>query len=892
MSGDILLPLVNNVALLLAMGVLFDAFAFNEAKPSLPKRITSGLILGCIAIAIMSMPLSITSGVIIDTRSILLSVSGLFFGVIPTVIAASMAAVFRIMEGGQGTIAGLLIIMTSAGIGIYCYQWKQRLGHEVIKGYQLYLMGLTVHVSMMVCLLVLPYSTLGLLLSEITLPIIVIFPLATVLLGGLLSQQISRKKAEAALRESERTSNHARHRLEATFSAIPDLLFEMDIEGRYLACHASDPDDLVAKPEELIGKSVFDFIPLDEAQIIVEAIREADLKGISKGRQVTLQVGRGLREFELSVSRKHDDESSEHHFIVLSRDITERKRHERELHIAATAFDSQEGMLITDAEHRILRVNNAFTRVTGYEAEEAIGNTPAFLQSGKHSEDFYQTMMESLSKNNYWQGEVWNQRKSGEIYPQHLTITAVQTSAGEITNYVGAFTDITQRKQDEADIHQLAFYDSLTGLPNRRSLQERLDSALSSCRHTRQLGAVFFIDLDNFKNLNDTAGHDQGDKLLVEVANRLNSCVRNADMVARLGGDEFIVILENLGVDESNVLAQVKDIVAKVILTIQAPLTIGTQAYHPTCSIGIALFSEKDFSDEVMKRSDMAMYQAKSSGKNTYRFFDPVAEEALCSLARMDADLRFALSNQQLELHYQPQYRCQTLIGAEALLRWKHPDRGMVSPAEFIPLAEDTGLILPIGEWVIRQACKQLQQWQERPETAELFIAVNVSARQFCQDNFVESVRQLLNTYGVSAEKLKLELTESLVLMDVEDTIQKMQALRSYGIRFALDDFGTGYSSLSHLKRLPLDQIKIDRSFIRDVPEDQDDSEIVQAIIAMGQNLGLNVLAEGVETDEQLAFLTELDCLDIQGFLLGRPSSIDKFETTYIPANMSRLGMA
>ncbi|WP_299183901.1 EAL domain-containing protein [uncultured Neptuniibacter sp.] len=878
MTSGIIFTLVNNVALLLAMGVLYDAFSFHQGRPSPVKKLLTGIFIGLIGISLMSVPLSLVSGVIIDARSILLFISGLFFGLIPTITAVVMTVGFRVVEGGQGVVAGILIILTSAAIGVGYRLWREKWRSEQrVHWSQLYLLGVVVHAVMLACLSVLPNSTVDSLLSVLALPLMLIFPLATVLLGRLITHQIERRETEDALIESECRSEIARKKLEATFAAIPDLLFEMDIDGRYLECHASDPNDLVLPREELIGKTVFDVMPSDAASVVIDALKEAWAAGVSRGHQIHLQLGYVEKTFELSVSRKASDEERLH-FIVLSRDVTERKLAEKELHIAATAFDSQEGMLITDENHKILRVNNAFTRVTGYEPEEIIGKTPASLQSGHHNEEFYSKMMSVLAKERFWQGEIWNKRKSGEIYPQQLTITAVEAEAGRVTNYVGSFTDITQRKKSEEDIHKLAFYDPLTGLPNRRSLQERIDGALRSARITEQVSALMFIDLDNFKKLNDTQGHDRGDMLLIEVAERLDRCVRNADMVARLGGDEFIIILENLGCEETQVLSQIQKIAEKVITSVEKVFVLDGLSYHSGCSVGITLFNAYDRPEEIMKRADMAMYQAKEAGKNTYRFFDPDAEASLCSMAKMESDLRKALPLGQFELFYQPQCRGGDVFGAEALLRWFHPERGMVSPADFIPLAEDTGLIIPIGEWVISQACQQIERWQQSEEARHLSVSVNVSAKQFVQDNFVTNVKNCLNLFNIPSGKLELELTESLVLIDIEDTIEKMQQLRDLGVTFALDDFGTGYSSLLHLKKLPLDKIKIDRSFVQDIMLDPDDAEIVQTIILMAQNLGLNVIAEGVETEEQQTFLNAKGCECIQGYLMGKPSRVEQFE--------------
>ncbi|MCP4597374.1 diguanylate cyclase [Neptuniibacter sp.] len=674
MNESPFLILVNNVALLLAVGVLYDAFSLSTTRLSLSKKVITGLCVGLLGIGLMSMPLASVTGVIIDARSILLSVSGLFLGIVPTLIAVFMTVVFRLVEGGQGAFAGILIIITSAGAGLLYRSWRGK-NSDVIPWLDLYLFGVAVHLVMLTCLLALPGAAVGQVLRDVALPVLLVYPAATVALGVLLSHQKMRRVAELALQKSQRESDLSRQHLEATLAAIPDLLFEMDTNGKYYTCHATDAADLVAPAEELIGKTVYEVMPFEAAQTVVDAIHEANHKGASHGYQLLLPLQKGDRQFELSVAKKTSDQLSDSNvrFIVLSRDITDRKKAEQELHIAATAFDSQEGMLITDGEFKILRVNHAFTRVTGYEPDEVIGKTPAVLRSGKHSHEFYQQIKRALETDRYWQGEVWNKRKNGEVYPQSLTITAVQAETGEITNFVGAFTDITQRKKNEEDIHKLAFYDPLTGLPNRRSLQERLDSALHSASRTEQLGAVLFIDLDNFKNLNDTQGHDMGDQLLIKVASRLDKCVRNADMVARLGGDEFVVILENLGGDECSAQNATREIVEKINVSLFHPFHIEEEYYHTSCSIGVTLFSSGDRTDEVMKRSDMAMYQAKSAGKNTYKLFDPDAHQTLFSQAALEVELRKALPLKQLELFYQVQCEKDDIIGAEGIVEVATP---------------------------------------------------------------------------------------------------------------------------------------------------------------------------------------------------------------------------
>lgn len=880
MSSSPFLILVNNVALLLAMGALYDAFSLSSSNHSLRNKVVTGLCAGLIGIALMSIPLASVTGVIIDARSILLSVTGLFFGFIPTLIAVVMTVVFRVIEGGQGTSAGVAIILLSAGAGLIYRSWTAP-KLNTIPWVHIYLFGVFVHIMMIMCMLLIPSNVVGQVLRDIIVPVLLIFPFATVLLGGLLSHQQQRRAAESALRKSQNESELSRQSLEATLAAVPDPLFEMDIHGRYLDCHVSHSEELKLPVDFIIGKTVFEILPFNAAKTVISALTEAEQSGVSHGYIMRIPHEEGDRQFELSVARKDLKGEILPHFVVLARDITDRKKAEQELHIAATAFNSQEGMLITDKDYQILRVNSAFSRVTGYEPEEVIGKTPAILRSGKHESDFYDRMKTSLYEDKYWQGEIWNKRKNGELYPQFLTITAVQSDSGDITNFVGSFTDITQRKLDEEHIHKLAYYDPLTALPNRRSLQERLESALRSCNRTEQLGAVVFIDLDNFKNLNDTKGHNTGDQLLIHVAGRLVQCVRNADMVARLGGDEFVVVLENLGADESTAVTTVRRIVEKINMSLSFPFTIGQENYLTSCSAGVTMFSHGDLVDDVMKRSDMAMYQAKASGKNTYQVFDPDSHMTLFSRAALEVELRKALPLNQFKLYYQVQYRGEEVTGAEILLRWVHPERGMISPAEFIPLAEDTGLIIPIGDWVLNEACKQLQIWQRSEQTAHLTLAVNVSARQFEQEHFVEDVLVSLKRNGIKGSQLKIELTESMVLLDIEDTIAKMSQLKLHGVRFSLDDFGTGYSSLLHLKRLPLNQLKIDHSFIRDIMTDSDDAEIVQTIVSMGHTLRLNVIAEGVETKEQQQFLSHCGCDCYQGYLFGRPMPLEEFELEY-----------
>jgi diguanylate cyclase (GGDEF)-like protein/PAS domain S-box-containing protein len=569
-------------------------------------------------------------------------------------------------------------------------------------------------------------------------------------------------------------------------------------------------------------------------------------------------------------------------------DITERKRAEGALKESVAFTESLlETMPVPvfykDAHGFYTGCNSAFSRFIGKAREEIVGRTvfevsPQPLSGTYRDKDA--ELLADPSGIQIYESSVKHADGSARDVVFHKA--RLLGGDGAPRGIIGVILDITERKRAEEQIHQLAFFDVLTHLPNRRLLLDRLQHAFAASARTRQYGAIMFLDLDHFKTLNDTKGHEIGDLLLIEVAARLISCVRDGDTVARLGGDEFVVVLEALGAGLDQAANRAERVAEKIRDALGQPYQLKDRTHHTTPSIGIAMFSgHQDSVDDLLKYADVAMYQAKTAGRNAIRFYDPETQSAIEERADMETELRMALEERQFQLYYQVQVDgLHRPLGAEVLLRWEHPQRGLVSPMQFIPLAEETGLIVPIGLWVLQTACTQLKAWQGSALTRDLTLAVNVSAKQFRQPDFVARVRRALQESGAKPSHLKLELTESMVLENVDDTIEKMRELKLLGVSFSMDDFGTGYSSLQYLKQLPLEQIKIDQSFVRDIATDTNDAAIVQTIIAMSDALGLNVIAEGVETQAQHEFLDEHGCHAFQGYLFGKPLPLAQFEAS------------
>ncbi len=690
---------------------------------------------------------------------------------------------------------------------------------------------------------------------------------------GFIEDITARKVTLDALEHTELRYRHI-------FEYASEGIFQTTQDGHYLAANPAlarlygyaSPHELMADLSDIESRLYID----PERRDVFRHIMETRGEVINFESEVRRRDGSRIWISE----NAHTVRDAAGRFICYEgtvQDISERRHAEEHLRLLATVFsNSNEAIIVTDAANRIIATNQAFAKLTGYTQEEVAGRDPSMLSAGRTPRDVYREMWSSLESTGAWQGELWDRRKSGEPYPKWLSISLVRDEHGQIQNYIGSFIDISELKASEERIRHLAHHDPLTNLPNRFSLNEKLEQAVGFCTRKGVQMALMLIDLDRFKAINDTLGHHVGDELLVQVAQRLSGTVRKSDIVARLGGDEFVVVLP--GVDSPADAAHVAD---KIVQTVSAPYQVGGQEQRTSPSIGICIYPD-DATEigDLLKNADMAMYHAKAKGRGNYQFFTENMNAAIMRRIALESELRVGLERGQFVLHYQPQQdlRNGRLVGLEALVRWQHPVRGLIPPAEFIPVAEETGIIDALGDWVLQEALRQLAEWRAGGLT-ELRMSINLSTGQFLDKTLPARMDALLARHGLAAGLIDLEVTESVSMASPDETIEVMRALTQRGLSLSIDDFGTGYSSLAYLKLFPIRTLKIDRSFVKDIETDPSDADICDVTVLLAHKLGLEVVAEGVETEAQLKFLRSIGCEKIQGYLISRPLPADQLET-------------
>lgn len=649
-----------------------------------------------------------------------------------------------------------------------------------------------------------------------------------------------------------------------------DAIISTDHQGIILSWNRGAKKLLGFAGEEIRGQSLQCLFADEEYAFFQENIFPLLLRKGQQEGEVRLRRKNGESfAAHLSLSRLQDQDGEFSGMVCYALDISERKKAEEWMRLAVKFLDNTtEALLVTDAAGTIIEVNPAFEEMAGFSREEVLGQNPRILKSDRHDKAFYDKMWGQLRTNGHWQGEIWDRKKNGEVYPKWLSISAVHDERGKLTHYVAISADISDVKQKQERLEYLAHYDQLTGLPNRRLFNDRLQQAIRQASRSQQQVAIIVIDLDRFKEVNDTLGHSAGDSLLVKVAALLNSNIRNSDTVCRMGGDEFIIMMPAVG-GADNVI----DIVQKLLSAFAQPFWLNDEAVYITPSIGISMYPYDSKTQETLiKNADTAMYHAKREGRNNFQFYQESMYNDVLERLTLKNRLHQALERGEFQLFYQIKVDTvsEEIVGAEALIRWLHPEDGFISPGRFIPLAEESDLILPIGQWVIREACTQSMMLQ-KIGLAPIVISVNLSARQLHQQDMPEIIGAILQETGLPAKYLSVEITESMLMQDVEDTLKTLAAIKQMGLSIAIDDFGTGYSSLNYLKRFPIDTLKVDRSFIKDLTKDDDDKTVVVSIIGLAHNMKLEVVAEGVESKEELEFLKAHACDTIQGYYFSKP---------------------
>lgn len=871
----VLASLLQNAALLLAMVAVYDLSTTQHRLDGNPfKQVMVGVVLGVIGISIMLASLSLEAGLMFDSRSVLLAVSGLFLGPIPTIIAMLITAAFRLVEGGATAWTGVYVILASGTIGmVWGYCRRQRLADIPLE--ELYSCGLVVHLVMLALMLTLPWETAMAVLATISLPVLLIFPLATAAIGLIFTNRLRREALELRF-------DNERQLLKSLFETIPDLVWLKDINGKFMACNPRISELLGARTEDIIGKSDYDFTP----PAVADGFRHFDNLVMSSGLPHTNEewvtfASDGHQELlETTKTPMFDTSGKLIGVLGMGHDISARKRTEEQLrHLVQAVEQSTESIIITDLNSAIEYVNEAFVQATGYLRDEVIGQNPRILQSGNTPPETFAMLWAALNHGETWKGEFHNRRSNGDEFIESAIISPIRQPDGQITHYLAVKQDITHQKAAQARIEHLAHYDELTTLPNRALLTERLHSLIALSRKQRNQSALISVDLDHFKTVNDARGISFGDAILQMTAARLQAIVNTGATVARLSADEFAILLPDITPHRAETTSQHAEKMAEAIhAAFRNPLDVDGEAVTFSVSLGICLFPEleEESASDVLSRADTALHRAKAAGGNQTAFFETAMGEQAKARYAMENELRSGLGNGELMIHLQSQVdRRGRVVGAEALLRWNHPQRGLIPPSLFIPIAEQSDLIVELGGWVLEEVCAMIAA--EQLAGRSLKIAVNLSPRQFRKAGFVSWLKLLLASSGADPGYLTLEVTEGLMIDNMDMVVGKMHEIAALGVRFSVDDFGTGYSSLSYLKRLPIRELKIDKSFVQDLPGDSDDAALVDTIIAIARHLNLVVVAEGVETEAQADFLNARGNVIHQGFLYARPRPADQW---------------
>ncbi len=690
-----------------------------------------------------------------------------------------------------------------------------------------------------------------------------LFVLISRLIGNYQRSLEILRRTESELRESG-------GRLQATLDALPDMLFEVGRDGHIFQYHSHRNDLLAAPPHAFLGRRFDDILPPAASAACHAAMAEAATNGFSSGQRYALELPQGTRWFDLSVVPLANSDNMATRFIVIARDITDRYNAEKQLELAGLVFQhAREGIMVADGNGALVDINAAFTRITGYERHEVIGKNPRILSSGRQGKEFYNTMWNSLRTLGFWTGEVWNRRKNGEVYAQLLTVSAVRNASQEIVQYVALFSDITALKNYQSELEHVAHFDALTGLPNRLLLADRLQQAMSLAQRRGTKVLVAYLDLDNFKHVNARFGNALGDQLLVALSKRLQEHLRDGDTLARFGGDEFVAVFTDVDQSES-----VQPLIRRLMDSAAQSFDLDGRTLHISTSVGVTLFPQESDLDaeQLLRQSDQAMYQAKLAGKNRHHMFDTKRDSEVRGHLDVLERMRLALKQSEFVLHYQPKVNMRTgsVIGAEALIRWQHPERGLLPPASFLPIIEEHPFSIEIGEWVLETALRQHASWQALG--LQLPVSVNVGALQLQQPDFQQRLTQIVQRHPqLARNQLQLEILETSALQDMPQITALIHACTGLGVEFALDDFGTGYSSLTYLRQLPVSWLKIDQSFVRDMLDNVDDQAILRGVVDLAQSFGREAIAEGVETEAHGTLLLHLGCEVAQGYGIARP---------------------